>query len=265
MRSVVRRLSYANVVLTLCLFILLGGGAYAATRLPAKSVGTKQLKANAVTGAKIKNGTITGAKIDSRTLATVPSATNADRAATATSAERATVATSADRAATANHAASADQATKADLATKALDADTLGGSSPSAFVGQSQVSYADREFIGCNLSVSCISDVTAIAGVTLRATCENAAGLAGIVLRVIGGARTGYSYVSETSTAAPRTFRRRREHHRGDDHSSEPVGATGTIVVRTPARVISFNFDATARAPTINSAACTVTATALAV
>ena len=159
MRAAARQLSYANVVSTLCLFILLGGGAYAATQLPAKSVGTKQLKAGAVTGAKIKNGTITGAKIDSRTLATVPSAT---------SAERATVATSADRAATANHTATADQATKADLATKALDAETLGGSSPSAFVGQSQVSYADREFVGCNLSVSCISDVTAIAGVTLR-------------------------------------------------------------------------------------------------
>ena len=33
------RLSYANVVSTLCLFLLLGGGAYAATKLAKNSVG----------------------------------------------------------------------------------------------------------------------------------------------------------------------------------------------------------------------------------
>ena len=115
-----------------------------------------------MTGAKIKNGTITGAKIDSRTLATVPSATNADRAATATSAERATVATSADRAATGrNDAASADQATKADLATKALDADTLGGSSrPPPLSASPRFPTPTANSSGCNLSVSRVSDVT---------------------------------------------------------------------------------------------------------
>ena len=51
-------LTYANVVSTLCLFILLGGVGYAAATLPANSVGTKQLKRSAVTSAKIKNGTI---------------------------------------------------------------------------------------------------------------------------------------------------------------------------------------------------------------
>ena len=55
MRSLRSKLSYANVISTLCLFMLLGGGAYAASRLPAKnSVGAKQLKNGAVTGAKIK-------------------------------------------------------------------------------------------------------------------------------------------------------------------------------------------------------------------
>lgn len=52
------KLTYANVVSTLCLFILLGGGAYAATRLPKNSVGTKQLKNGAVTGAKVKVGSL---------------------------------------------------------------------------------------------------------------------------------------------------------------------------------------------------------------
>lgn len=58
-----RPLSYANVVSTLCLFIVLGGGAYAATQLPKNSVGPSQLKKNSVTAAKIKAGAVTGAKI----------------------------------------------------------------------------------------------------------------------------------------------------------------------------------------------------------
>jgi hypothetical protein len=48
-------LTYANVVSTLCLFLLLGGGAAVAvtTVLPKNSVGAKQLKAGAVTPVKL--------------------------------------------------------------------------------------------------------------------------------------------------------------------------------------------------------------------
>jgi hypothetical protein len=52
------RLTYANVTATLCLFLLLGGGAYAATELPKNSVGTKQLKKGSVTAAKVKSGSL---------------------------------------------------------------------------------------------------------------------------------------------------------------------------------------------------------------
>jgi len=48
------RFSYANVTATLALFIALGGGAYAALKLPANSVGTKQLKDGAVGIAELK-------------------------------------------------------------------------------------------------------------------------------------------------------------------------------------------------------------------
>lgn len=50
------RLTYANVIATLALFLAVSGGAaYAASHLGKNSVGAKQLKRNAVTGAKIKD------------------------------------------------------------------------------------------------------------------------------------------------------------------------------------------------------------------
>jgi hypothetical protein len=54
------KLSYANVMATIAVFIALGGSAYA-FHLGKNSVGTKQLKKNAVTGAKVKNHSLTGA------------------------------------------------------------------------------------------------------------------------------------------------------------------------------------------------------------
>lgn len=58
MRTLRDKLTYANVISTLCLFVVLGGGAYAATQLPKNSVGAKQIKNNAITGQKIKNKSI---------------------------------------------------------------------------------------------------------------------------------------------------------------------------------------------------------------
>ncbi len=55
-----KHLSYANVMSTVAVFLLLGGSAYA---LAKHSVGTKQLKNKAVTTKKIKNGAVTGAKL----------------------------------------------------------------------------------------------------------------------------------------------------------------------------------------------------------
>jgi collagen triple helix repeat protein len=55
---VLSHLTYANVVSTIALFVVLSGAAYAATRLPINSVGTAQLKANAVTSAKVQDGAL---------------------------------------------------------------------------------------------------------------------------------------------------------------------------------------------------------------
>jgi hypothetical protein len=84
MKKLQGKLTYANVISTLCLFLLLGGGAaFAATQLAKNSVGTRQIKKNAVTTSKIKNGAVTGAKLNLSSLGTVPNATHATSADTA--------------------------------------------------------------------------------------------------------------------------------------------------------------------------------------
>jgi hypothetical protein len=58
LRSLVSRLTYANVVATLALFLALGGVSYAATQLPKNSVGSKQIKSGAITKGKIDKATL---------------------------------------------------------------------------------------------------------------------------------------------------------------------------------------------------------------
>jgi len=113
-KQIRKRLTYANVMSSIAVFLVLGGAAVAASQLPKNSVGTTQLKKNAVktakiakeavktakigkaavssekiapgailndkladaavTTAKIANDAVTGAKVDESTLGTVPSA-----------------------------------------------------------------------------------------------------------------------------------------------------------------------------------------------
>lgn len=84
MKRLRKHLTYANVMASIAVFLVLGGGAaFAAGKLAKNSVGTKQLKANSVTTAKIKKDAVTGAKVKESTLGEVPSATNAGNANTA--------------------------------------------------------------------------------------------------------------------------------------------------------------------------------------
>src|SRR5215207_2220162 len=69
MQAIGRRLTYANVVSTLALFLVLAGGAAIAAKVPKKSVGPAQLKANAVTTAKIKANSVTTRKIKRNAIA----------------------------------------------------------------------------------------------------------------------------------------------------------------------------------------------------
>lgn len=95
MKSISKRLTYANVMSSIAVFLVLGGGAALAAKtvLPKKSVGAKQLKANSVTSAKLKNNAVTtkkiknnavnGTKVNEATLGEVPSAASATTAGNA--------------------------------------------------------------------------------------------------------------------------------------------------------------------------------------
>jgi hypothetical protein len=93
--------SPAMCVALLALFLALGGTTWAAVKLPARSVGTAQIRNDAVTGAKVKDHALTGADIKLSTLGAVPAAVHAataDLATHATGADTATHATTADSA-----------------------------------------------------------------------------------------------------------------------------------------------------------------------
>jgi hypothetical protein len=88
-----KRLTYANVMSSLAIFLILGGAtAFAAKKIGSsglkanavttakikkEAVTTKKIKKNAVVGSKVKDGSLSGADINLSTLGTVPSAANA--------------------------------------------------------------------------------------------------------------------------------------------------------------------------------------------
>jgi hypothetical protein len=95
MRKKIRpQLTYANVMVTILAFVVLGGGsALAAAQLEKNSVGSRQLRAksvttgkvanNAINGSKVQNGSLTGEDIKLSALGTVPSAATAASAGNA--------------------------------------------------------------------------------------------------------------------------------------------------------------------------------------
>lgn len=70
MKQIRKRVTYANVMSSIAVFLVLGGGAAIAAGLAKNSVGSKQLKKNAVTETKIKNGVVTSGKIADGSIVT---------------------------------------------------------------------------------------------------------------------------------------------------------------------------------------------------
>ncbi len=79
MSGVRRHLTYANVVATVALFAVLGGGAWAAAKIGTGdikngAVTTKKLAKAAVATKKLEKNAVTGKKVDESSLGTVPTA-----------------------------------------------------------------------------------------------------------------------------------------------------------------------------------------------
>jgi hypothetical protein len=168
-----QRLTYANVMSTVAVFVALGGGAYAIAQLPANSVGAKQLKKSAVTSKKIKDGAIVGADINKAKLGPVPSATHAVTAGAAATAGKAGTATQAAngarridfRASATDPAPAADDAPAVHVVL-ALDALTIrascidtGGGEPRLYVTFASSQSADLDVQGHRFNNPGTSDV----------------------------------------------------------------------------------------------------------
>jgi hypothetical protein len=117
-------LTYANVVSSICLFIVLGGTSYAVAtgsidsrEIKNNTVRSKDIRNNDVRGTDVRNGTIrgsdvgnnglTGSDIAESTLGLIPNATHANRSDSASHANRSDSASHADSSGSAGRADSA--------------------------------------------------------------------------------------------------------------------------------------------------------------
>ena len=96
MKQIRKRITYANVMSSIAVFLVLGGAsAYAAKKIGSneikgnsittgkikkEAVSASKIKKNAVTTAKIADGAVTGAKLNLGTVGTVPNAVHANTA-----------------------------------------------------------------------------------------------------------------------------------------------------------------------------------------
>ncbi len=70
MKKLRNHLSYANVMSTLAVFLLLGGAGAVAAKKKTQKIGTTQIKASAITTAKLKNGAVDNAKLKDGSVST---------------------------------------------------------------------------------------------------------------------------------------------------------------------------------------------------
>ena len=118
------RLTYANVMATLAVFLGLGGSAYAVAHINGKTINHRSIPAN-----RIVKDSLTSTEINELLLSKVPTAGHADSATSATSA------------ANASHATSATSAANATSATTAANAQNLGGLDPGSFERSSRIMF----------------------------------------------------------------------------------------------------------------------------
>jgi hypothetical protein len=158
LRAVVKRPSPAMLVALTALFVSMSGTTYAVTRLPARSVGSIQLKKGAVRSANIADGAVTATKLSAGLSAAKASTSSraslraetsyATRAGYADKAGRADLATLADTATTATSATNATSAGSATSAAMAGNAAKLDGKDPGFFLPRSTIVDVPRFSLG---------------------------------------------------------------------------------------------------------------------
>ena len=162
------RLSYANVVATLALFVALGGSSYAALSITTKDVKNRSLK-----GGDLRKNTITGAEVNESKLGRVPRARTATNAATA------------DVSKSSGTATTAGSATTAALADTAKDSQALAGQGVAAFERSSRVQFGFAPVNAPDAGAQRVLLSWPELGVELRTTDQSvcAAGEVGLGLR----------------------------------------------------------------------------------
>ncbi len=268
------RLSFANVVSVIALFIALGGGAYAVSSAGKNSVVSKSIKNgqvktddladNAVTGAKVIDASLTGDDVDESTLGQVASAANAGHATDATNANHATsadTAAKADSATNANHATDADSATNATHATSA-DSATQATSANSARTADNGARAFDYDRAAGNAGPVSILTVGEL---TLRAECRNYPPTV-VDLSVVSStnADMNWGYLDEINYTGARPFTLSQKLYPGSPESLVQLSANagsasthrgeGQVVYQNANRIITITFHASSRYDSANAA-----------
>ncbi|HVQ58250.1 MAG TPA: hypothetical protein VMS60_05005 [Solirubrobacterales bacterium] len=132
------KLTFANAIALIALFIALGGTVYAAAKINGRTIRKGSIPAD-----RLKTDSLTGLEINEQLLGTVPSAVSATTAShasqvaqamTATRAARATKAGVVEAADSASHADEAEHAKQAARAARAPDTSSLGGVPAGAYL-----------------------------------------------------------------------------------------------------------------------------------
>jgi hypothetical protein len=210
MKSFREKLTYANVMATVAVFLVLGGG----TALAAGAFTGKQKKQVGKIATKVYN-----ARISSASVAHANSADTATKAATATKATEATKADSATTAGKATTATSATNATNATNADKAADAERFGGRipaeyqrklnagclPPSAIAGISNEGDVTCAFpvtaISANVAFEEVTPIELTDGLRILTVCHDG-GTVELAFQNVGGATAGQlGWISGTGAA----------------------------------------------------------------
>jgi hypothetical protein len=207
MKAVRGKLTYANVMATIAVFLVLGGG----TALAAGAFNGKQKKQVGKIATKVYNARIGNASVNH--------ANTADSATKATTATRADSATTAGKANSANTATTADRATTATSATKAADAERFGGRIPAEYQRKLNAGCLPPSAIAGISNegdVTCAFPVTAISanpasgeavpielanGLRILAVCHDG-GVVELAFQNVGGATAGQlGWISGTGSS----------------------------------------------------------------